>query len=293
MPVQTLIFVNLLSTLISVALAVSIVTFVPALRSRVASRLASSISWRVVSSIKEVLQYRDLNILENMRRQASREAAAFAAQHLATTKSFPDRFSLLAESLQHAAAVAGGHYLEFGVFRGETCNFIASKVNGPVHGFDSFEGLPEDWTHQCPKGTFAVSALPDVRPNVTLHKGWFEQTLPRWLEKHPGPIAFLHIDADLYSSTKTVFDLLGERLVPDSVIQFDELLNYPGWQQGEWKAFCEFCRQRDVHYEFLGFVPSEEQVSVRICGVGTASTRGLMELATVHSPAAAEGSVAA
>ena len=57
-----------------------------------------------------------------------------------------------------------------------------------------------------------------VRSNVRLYRGWFEDTLPAFCEQHPGPIAFLHLDADLYSSTRTVFDLLGDGIVPGTVI---------------------------------------------------------------------------
>ena len=40
-----------------------------------------------------------------------------------------------------------GHYLEFGVFTGGTIRYIARRI-GPrtIHGFDSFEGLPEAWS---------------------------------------------------------------------------------------------------------------------------------------------------
>ena len=114
----------------------------------------------------------------------------------------------------------------------ETLNFIASLLPGQIHGFDSFEGLPEDWRQGHEKGTFAVGHLPRVRPNVRLYKGWFEDTLPAFREQYPGPVAFLHLDADLYSSTKTVLDILGEGIVPGTVIAFDEFFNYPGWRKG-------------------------------------------------------------
>jgi hypothetical protein len=70
--------------------------------------------------------------------------------------------------------------------------------------------------------------LPHVSSNVTLIKGWFDQTLPPFLEKHPAPVSFLHVDCDLYSSTKTIFDSLRTRFRPGTVIVFDEYFNYPG-----------------------------------------------------------------
>ena len=109
-----------------------------------------------------------------------------------------------------------------------------------VHGFDSFEGLPEHWRPGWDKGHFALSALPQVKPNVTLHVGGFEQTLPGFCAQHGDNLAFLHFDGDLYSSAKTVLAHLGPRIVPGTVIQFDDYLNYPGWIHSEHRAFTEF-----------------------------------------------------
>ena len=43
----------------------------------------------------------------------------------------------------------------------------------------------------------------------------------------------LHIDCDLYSSTAAVFERVADRLAPDAVIVFDELLNYPEYRRHE------------------------------------------------------------
>jgi hypothetical protein len=62
-----------------------------------------------------------------------------------------------------------GLALEFGVWSGRTINLIADRV-GPsrtVHGFDSFEGLPEDWIGVYSEGYFHTGGtLPYVRSNV-------------------------------------------------------------------------------------------------------------------------------
>lgn len=44
-----------------------------------------------------------------------------------------------------AASPADGAVLEFGVYHGLSLQKIAQHVTAPIHGFDSFEGLPEDW----------------------------------------------------------------------------------------------------------------------------------------------------
>lgn len=51
-------------------------------------------------------------------------------------------------------------------------------------------------------------------------KGWFDETLPKFAAEVEGPAAFLHVDCDLYSSTRTVFEALGDRVVPGTVIVF-------------------------------------------------------------------------
>jgi hypothetical protein len=84
-----------------------------------------------------------------------------------------------------------------------------------------------------------VQAFCRVRENVLLHKGWFDKSVQVFAAQYRDNMAFMHMDTDLCSSTKTVFDLLGSRIVPGTVIIFDEYLNYPGWQSGEFKAFQE------------------------------------------------------
>ncbi|MCX6634500.1 MAG: class I SAM-dependent methyltransferase [Acidobacteria bacterium] len=202
-------------------------------------------------------------------RIAAEESAVYVDEHMRTAKTHADKFWLLRASLNAVDRSRDGLYCEFGVYKGETLNFIASLVKDEVHGFDSFEGLPEDWRSNLGKGTFRVAVLPPVRPNVRLHKGWFQDSLPVFKSEHPQPIAFAHLDADLYSSTKTVFDILGDRIVPGTVLQFDEFFNYPGWRSGEHKAFQELCAARAIEVEYIGYVPTDEQVAVRVTRVGT------------------------
>ncbi len=196
--------------------------------------------------------------------KAAQEAADYVDRFMPLTKSFPSERELLAFSLQHVDQRMGGLYAEFGVYTGGSINFIADHIHGEVHGFDSFEGLPEDWRDGLGKGTFKLAKPPDVRPNVRLHKGWFHESLPLFKQQFPQPMAFLHLDADLYSSTKTVLDLLADRIRPGTVLVFDEFFNYPAWQQGEYKAFAEFVRDQGVDVEYLAYNRYGEQVAVKV-----------------------------
>ena len=177
---------------------------------------------------------------------------------------------MIEHSLAQVDPSLKGLYCEFGVFKGASINFIASKTQSPVHGFDSFAGLPEKWW-RVPKEGFQLEGLPPVRENVVLHKGWFDETLPRFREEYPEPIAFLHLDADLYSSTKTVLDFLGDQIQAGTIIQFDEYFKYPQWRDHEFKAFQEFVSERTVRFEYLSYcdsgLPHPEPVAVRIVSI--------------------------
>jgi predicted O-methyltransferase YrrM len=161
-----------------------------------------------------------------------------------------------------------GLVVEFGVFTGRTTNHIAAMLpDQKVYGFDSFEGLPETWRPGFQKGAFATKQLPPVRSNVELIVGYFDRTLPDFLDNHAGqPVSFMHVDCDLYSSTQTVLHCLKDRIGPGAIIVFDEYYNYPGWQLHEFRAFQEFITTTDLHYEYVGIVPGHQQVAVRIAG---------------------------
>ena len=181
---------------------------------------------------------------------------------------FDTQRELIEYSLQ--ATKIDGHYMEFGVFTGGTIRFIARRIGGRIiHGFDSFAGLPEAWSGFSLGGkTFDVGGkLPRVPNNVHLHKGYFEDSLPKWLADKPGPVAFIHLDCDLYSSTKTIFSLLASRLAPGTILLFDEYFNYSNWERHEFKAFQEFVTGHAITYTYLAF--ARQQVAVRIDEIGT------------------------
>jgi hypothetical protein len=199
------------------------------------------------------------------RLMALAEGADYAARHMKGAFASPDKDAVLLAGLK--LAPSAGLYAEFGVWTGGTINLIAEHVGASttVHGFDSFEGLPEDW-HTFSKEFFDLQGrLPQVRANVTLHPGWFDATLPRFAAEHPDtPVAFLHVDCDLYSSTKTILDALGERLCPGSVIVFDEYFNYPGWREHEFKAFQELVARRSLRYRYVAYNTRRWNTAVQI-----------------------------
>ena len=154
-------------------------------------------------------------------------------------------------------------YLEFGVWKGHSINFF-SKYTNKIYGFDSFEGLREDWFGTlAPKGTFNLyKKLPKVRNNVILIKGWVQDTLDLFLDKHKPEINFVHLDLDTYESTKFTLEKIKPYLTKKSIITFDQLYNYPGWEMGEYKALKEIFNENE--YEYIAFCSNNEQVAIRI-----------------------------
>lgn len=146
-------------------------------------------------------------------------------------------------------------WLEFGVATGNTINFISKFTNDRVYGFDSFEGLPEKWREGFDKGHFNRNGyMPEVNNNVILIKGWFNNTVENFIKNKNKKVSFIHIDCDIYSSTKCIFDALKNYMDKDCIIIFDELVNYPGFdgEKGELKAFYEFITENKVDYEWIG-----------------------------------------
>jgi tetratricopeptide (TPR) repeat protein len=133
--------------------------------------------------------------------------------------------------------VLQGPVLEFGVRYAISTRTLASREGTTVVAFDSFEGLPEAWAGQS-AGLFSTRGqLPQVPANVQLVKGWFADTLPRYVrDELRQPPKLLHIDSDLYASAWTVLSTLAPWIRPGCVLLFDEFLQNEHWQQDEYRA---------------------------------------------------------
>ena len=214
-----------------------------------------------------LLKYRyRYNIFDSIHKEATKDSVKYICENASNSVMLGNRKQLLKFALKEY--VKNSEYkdklfLEFGTYKGELINFCSSLMpEVKFYGFDSFEGLQETLS-TWKKGRFNLKGkLPKVNDNVSLIKGYFNETLPKFLEEHKEKASFIHIDCDLYSSTKTVFDNIYDRIVPNTVIQFDEYYNYPGWRNHEFKAFQEFCKKYNVEYEYIGI--SYTQVAVVI-----------------------------
>jgi hypothetical protein len=232
---------------------------------RFLARATDVIAHPVGSIMNRVAMRQTKDIPLERHRRGLATTVDFVQQNMRFVKPAWSQFELLGNSFQQADVSGDRLICEFGVFRGSTINHIAAMTSKTVFGFDSFEGFPEDWPAMgAKKGHFAVKKLPVVRENVTLIKGWFDESLPTFLAQNKGMIGFLHVDCDLYSSTKIIFDSLQPRLAAGAVIVFDDYFNHPEWEQGEHKAFNEFLTKAGLSAEFLGYHCKGEQLAARI-----------------------------
>lgn len=208
--------------------------------------------------------------LDLLRDDAVRDSFETFRAVMAEAMLFPRKPALRRWALRQAleGTVPHGLYAEFGVWRGHGVNLFARDLAPQglrIAGFDSFVGLEEDWTGHHKgreRGGFTLGGvLPEVEPNVDLVKGWVQDTVPGWLAERPGqPVAMAHLDLDTYTPTAFVLEAIRPRLVPGSILLFDELYGYPGWRQHEWRALTETLPEGS--YRFVAF--SAEAVAVRI-----------------------------
>jgi O-methyltransferase len=151
-----------------------------------------------------------------------------------------------------------GNVAECGVYRGATATLIAFalKKMAPekkLFMFDSFEGLPATdpardtmYYHASSMSgegvelySFVMSLLrqAELEDLAIIRKGWFEETLPALDTRDR--FCFIHIDCDIYSSTKTCLEHLYDRLVPNGVVVIDDYFDIGGGLQ---LAVDEFVR---------------------------------------------------
>lgn len=171
----------------------------------------------------------------------------------------PDR-SLLAYCLTLVDDT--GWAVEFGVGSGESLRMIAEVL--PVIGFDSFAGLPENWRPGFEKGKFSEYEAPRDIPGATVVVGWFSDTVPNY--DWPENITLIHMDADLYSSTKIALDSLEPFIKPGCFIVFDEFHGFNDDLEyslpGEQQAWRDFAEREGIHWEVIGH--GREQWAIQV-----------------------------
>ena len=216
---------------------------------------------KAVMALHLPLDYGTFHPYRALQQRALNDTMDFIVKHMPAALAFDTPKDLMEYAVKRITPQ--GIVAEFGVNEGGSINHLAKLLkNRPIDGFDSFQGLPENWSgNQMEAGYFNRGGkLPKVASNVRLHTGWFSDSLPKFVAANSGPLALLHIDCDIYSSTATIFEHLADRIVPGTVILFDEYFNYPAWEMHEYKAFSEFIARSGQSFDYVGY--SFKQVAV-------------------------------
>ena len=156
-------------------------------------------------------------------------------------------------------------YLEFGVAGGTSFKWWLNENKNDssrFYGFDTFEGLPENWGMFFRKGDMQHQESQVQDNRVKFVKGLFQDTLVPFIQENRGDLKsavrkIVHMDADLYSSTIFVLTQLYPYLQPGDIILFDEF-NVP---LHEFKAFNEFTKAFYIELKPLGAVNNYLQVA--------------------------------
>jgi hypothetical protein len=203
--------------------------------------------------------------------QSLQDSAQYALDNFTRAMQFETRQELWSYCLNRIPQLQtesgeGGVIAEFGVWRGKSINFFAQRCpKARVFGFDSFEGLEEDWYgYKGLKGLFSTEGLlPKCESNVHLVKGWFEESLPKFCQElQQEKIHLLHMDADTYKPTAYVLNTLSSNLSTGTIIIFDEYFGYPNFRLHEFKAWREFASLKRIEYRYIGY--TEQQVAIEI-----------------------------
>ena len=160
-------------------------------------------------------------------------------------------------------------YLEFGVFKGDSIKYfggIHGNEESQFVGFDTFEGLPEDWqdfSRTLSSRTFSTDGKPPLTDDrrISFVKGLFQQTLPSFLEQYSSSKQLIiHNDSDLYSATMYVLSRANDIIVPGTIIIFDEFYS----AMHEFRAFDDYCSSYMRNYEVIAAQEGHGKVAVRM-----------------------------
>lgn len=177
---------------------------------------------------------------------------------------YADHFALYSALIYHEKLHLFS-YLEFGVSKGNSMKWWLSKtphVNAQFFGFDTFEGIPDDWGTR-PKGSYTNEGrIPKVKDTrCKFIKGMFQDTLLPFLQHHKlsGQL-ILHFDADLYNSTLFCLFAIAPFLKPGDILIFDEF----DITTHEFRALYDFQSVFKIDYELIGESNNYNKVVLKI-----------------------------
>ena len=157
-------------------------------------------------------------------------------------------------------------YLEFGVFQGDSMRCWVSlnrHKDSRFFGFDSFEGLPEDWRTEQGRSHFDVGgAVPRMGdPRVRFVKGWFADTIPSFARDFSAKNRLvLHLDADLYGSTMIPLVHFGPFMSAGTLLLFDEFYD----RNHEFQAWMDWLRIRKRKFRIVAETGNYGRICVEL-----------------------------
>jgi hypothetical protein len=204
-----------------------------------------------------------LSVPTLMHQDAIQESFAHARERMKGAYSFLDRYEGLSLSIEIAKQrfPSRKRILEFGVFKGDMINHQAKRFPelGFV-GFDSFEGLREDWPGMLPKGAFNLAGrMPRARPNVSFVKGFFDASFPQWIGQQTAnePPLLVHVDCDTYQSTVDVLNLCSPYVSEGLIFHFDDYFGFLNWQSAGYKALSDIAEREGWKLEYISYGAKE------------------------------------
>ena len=159
--------------------------------------------------------------------------------------------------------------LDLGVWIGWSTRLVSDACDRTVYGFDTFEGLVEDWQIDdqivFKRGTFSLTG-PDAErvmrdTGVSLHDGLpdalgrkvefirgstYDTLAPFLADRPAAPIRLFHMDLDTYESCLHALETCKDRFIEGSILVFDEYLV----TNSEMRAFYEFQSQYELKWRY-------------------------------------------
>ena len=204
----------------------------------------------------------DYNVVDIVYKNAAERSAIFVYENMSNAIVCRSKEDLWRLSISYADASLV--WLEFGVYKGNSINFFSNHCKS-IYGFDSFEGLEENWNGNfMTKGMFNMSGkFPKVNSNVKLIKGYFNISLPKFINNYINlEVSLIHLDCDTYESTIYVLNTLQKYFTKNAIIIFDDFFGAPGYEVGQYKALFDFINLNNFKYEYLGY--SRQSISIKI-----------------------------
>lgn len=195
-------------------------------------------------------------------------ARAWTREH-SNAPRFKSRSELFAHVAENEFPESPVDFMEFGVAAGRSIRLwmdLKPETESRFFGFDSFHGLPEDWSPEHRVGSFSTGGeIPRTSDSrVQFIVGDFQATLPSFLLRYrPRHPLVVHLDADLYTSTLYCLAKLDMLLASDSIVLFDEF----GTAQ-EFRAFRDYSTSHRRKFRVVGVTlardePVFEQVALQ------------------------------